>query len=121
MTPFETEGPYAIQLFGSEPEILAEGAKIACEYANPDMIDLNMGGFLKCGWTQEFTEASSQPEKTGQSSLWRGFHATCRKYSPRGKSTQGYSAAFLMNRVHSCSCCFKGMPIHIYWKILYSV
>ncbi|MBR4867192.1 MAG: tRNA dihydrouridine synthase DusB [Clostridia bacterium] len=43
MTPFETEGPYAIQLFGSEPDILAEGAKIACEYANPDMIDLNMG------------------------------------------------------------------------------
>lgn len=67
-------------------------------------------------------EASSQPEKTGQSSLWKGFHATCRKYSPRGKSTRGHSAAFLMNRVHSCcSCCFKGMPIHISWKILYSV
>lgn len=43
MTPFETEGPYAIQLFGSEPTILAEGARIACEYANPSIIDLNMG------------------------------------------------------------------------------
>ena len=71
-------------------------------------------GFLKRGWTQEFIEASSQPEKTGPSSPWRGFHTTCRKYSPRGESTWGYSAALLLNRVHSCCyCCFKGMPIHI--------
>lgn len=37
-----SERPCGIQLFGSEPEIMAEGAKIAAEY-NPDFIDINMG------------------------------------------------------------------------------
>lgn len=34
--------PAAIQLFGSEPEVMAEGAKRAMEFS-PDMIDINMG------------------------------------------------------------------------------
>ena len=32
----------AIQLFGSEPEVMAEGAQIACEYG-AKIIDINMG------------------------------------------------------------------------------
>lgn len=75
-------------------------------------------------WVDPRVHGSKQSawQKIGQRSPWRGFHTACRKYSPRGKSTRGYSAAFLMNRVHSCCyCCFKGMPIHISWKMLYSV
>ena len=36
------ERPMATQLFGDEPETMAEAAKIAAEY-NPDWIDINMG------------------------------------------------------------------------------
>lgn len=36
------ERPCGIQLFGSEPEIMAEGVKAAAEYS-PDFIDINMG------------------------------------------------------------------------------
>lgn len=36
------EGPVAIQLFGSEPEVMAEAAAIAAQ-AGPDLLDLNMG------------------------------------------------------------------------------
>ncbi len=36
------ERPMAIQLFGYEPETMAEGARIAAEY-NPAAIDINMG------------------------------------------------------------------------------
>ena len=43
MRPYENEKPFAIQLFGSEPEFMAEGARVACEYAHPDAIDINMG------------------------------------------------------------------------------
>ena len=39
----EGEQPYAVQLFGSEPEVLAEGAKIAAEVSGCQVIDLNMG------------------------------------------------------------------------------
>lgn len=38
----DAERPAGIQLFGSEPAIMAEAAKKAMEYA-PDMIDINMG------------------------------------------------------------------------------
>ena len=38
----EYERPCGIQLFGSEPEIMARAAKIAAEY-EPDFIDINMG------------------------------------------------------------------------------
>lgn len=38
----ENERPCGIQLFGSEPEIMARAAKIAAEY-EPDFIDINMG------------------------------------------------------------------------------
>ncbi len=36
------EAPFGIQLFGSEPQIMAEGAKLALRY-RPDFIDINMG------------------------------------------------------------------------------
>jgi len=36
------ERPYAIQLFGTDPDVLAEAALIA-EQKNPDWIDLNFG------------------------------------------------------------------------------
>lgn len=43
MRPFENERPFAIQLFGSEPVFMAEGARVAFAYAHPDAIDINMG------------------------------------------------------------------------------
>ncbi|MDY4784140.1 tRNA dihydrouridine synthase DusB [Pygmaiobacter massiliensis] len=34
--------PYGIQIFGAEPQTMAEGAKLVLKY-NPDFIDINMG------------------------------------------------------------------------------
>ena len=42
MTFGDKERPCGIQLFGSEPEIMARAAKIAAEY-QPDFLDINMG------------------------------------------------------------------------------
>ena len=38
----EAERPCAVQLFGSEPEVMAEAAKMALQY-KPDAIDINFG------------------------------------------------------------------------------
>ena len=35
--------PVAAQIFGHEPESMAEGARRACELCHPDVIDINMG------------------------------------------------------------------------------
>ena len=35
--------PYAIQIFGSNPDIMANAAKILCDNYNPSFIDINMG------------------------------------------------------------------------------
>lgn len=37
------ERPIAAQLFGSDPKVMAEGAKICAEEFGPDIIDINMG------------------------------------------------------------------------------
>lgn len=39
----EAEEPIAIQLFGSEPEIMAKAARIVVQLKNPPIIDINMG------------------------------------------------------------------------------
>jgi tRNA-dihydrouridine synthase B len=39
----EEERPVACQLFGSEPDIMAEAAQIIAELYKPDIIDVNMG------------------------------------------------------------------------------
>lgn len=39
----EEETPFYLQIFGSEPEIMAKGAKILAEATTPDGIDINMG------------------------------------------------------------------------------
>ncbi len=39
---YSNERPAAVQLFGYEPDVMAEAAKIAMEY-QPDIIDINMG------------------------------------------------------------------------------
>ncbi|MBR5519449.1 MAG: tRNA dihydrouridine synthase DusB, partial [Clostridia bacterium] len=39
----ETEHPSAVQIFGSEPEFLARGAKIALEMSRAEILDINMG------------------------------------------------------------------------------
>ncbi len=39
----ESEKPLAIQLFGHDPEILADAASLVVDNYKPDMIDLNMG------------------------------------------------------------------------------
>ncbi|MCR5109379.1 MAG: tRNA dihydrouridine synthase DusB [Ruminococcus sp.] len=41
-TVTDEERPMAVQLFGSEPEFMAEAVKIVLEY-EPDIIDINMG------------------------------------------------------------------------------
>ncbi len=38
----QKEHPYALQLFGSEPEAVSRAAELLCEH-NPDLIDINMG------------------------------------------------------------------------------
>ncbi len=38
----DSERPYALQLFGSEPESMADAAEMLCKY-KPDLIDINMG------------------------------------------------------------------------------
>ncbi|MDK2991892.1 MAG: tRNA-dihydrouridine synthase [Clostridiales bacterium] len=37
------EKPVAVQLFGHEPDVMAEAAKIICHNVSPDVIDINMG------------------------------------------------------------------------------
>lgn len=37
------ESPYAVQIFGHEPEVMAEGAKLALELSGADILDINMG------------------------------------------------------------------------------
>ncbi len=39
----EEETPFALQIFGSEPDIMAKGAKILVEASQPDSLDINMG------------------------------------------------------------------------------
>ncbi len=39
----ETEAPFAIQLFGNSPEVMAKAAKIAAREEGADIIDINMG------------------------------------------------------------------------------
>ena len=37
------ESPYAVQIFGHEPEVMADGAKLALELSGADILDINMG------------------------------------------------------------------------------
>ena len=37
------ESPWAVQIFGHEPEVMAEGAKLALELSGADILDINMG------------------------------------------------------------------------------
>lgn len=37
------ERPWAVQIFGHEPEVMAEGAKLALELSAADILDINMG------------------------------------------------------------------------------
>ena len=37
------ESPYAVQIFGHAPEVMAEGAKLALELSGADILDINMG------------------------------------------------------------------------------
>ena len=39
----EDERPFAVQLFGHEPEIMAEAAPLALELSGADILDINMG------------------------------------------------------------------------------
>ncbi len=39
----DEETPFALQIFGSEPDIMAKGAKILVDKTRPDSIDINMG------------------------------------------------------------------------------
>ncbi|MGI5888067.1 MAG: tRNA dihydrouridine synthase DusB [Oscillospiraceae bacterium] len=37
------ERPFGVQIFGFEPEVMAQGARIAEQHCRPDFIDINMG------------------------------------------------------------------------------
>ena len=39
----EGESPYAVQIFGHEPEVMAEAAQMALEMSGADILDINMG------------------------------------------------------------------------------
>ena len=39
----EDEHPSAVQIFGHEPEVMAEAACMALEYSGADILDINMG------------------------------------------------------------------------------
>ena len=39
----EDDAPLAVQIFGHEPEIMVEGARLALEISNADIVDINMG------------------------------------------------------------------------------
>jgi len=43
----ETERPIAIQIFGSQPEVMADAARIVEQRFKPDIIDLNLGCSVK--------------------------------------------------------------------------
>ncbi len=43
LTSDPRQGPWAVQLFGHDPQTLAAAAKIVVQECQPDMIDLNMG------------------------------------------------------------------------------
>lgn len=44
LMPIESEPrPFGVQLFGGEPDLMAEAARIALERSSPDLIDLNYG------------------------------------------------------------------------------
>ena len=43
LQPFPGEGPFAVQIFGSDPVCMAEAAQIAQELSGADVVDLNMG------------------------------------------------------------------------------
>lgn len=39
----ENERPIGVQIFGSDPEVVSQAAKIVCERFNPDILDINYG------------------------------------------------------------------------------
>ena len=43
LAPFPGEGPFAAQIFGSDPVCMAEAAQIAAQVSGADFIDINMG------------------------------------------------------------------------------
>ena len=43
LQPFPGEGPFAVQIFGSDPVCMAEAAQIAQELSGAEVVDLNMG------------------------------------------------------------------------------
>ena len=43
LLPFPGEGPFAVQIFGSDPACMAQAAQIAAELSGADVVDINMG------------------------------------------------------------------------------
>ena len=43
LLPGPGEGPFAVQIFGCEPEIMAEGARLALAMSKAQVVDINMG------------------------------------------------------------------------------
>jgi len=43
LRPFPGEGPFAVQIFGSDPACMAEAAEIAIGLTGADVLDINMG------------------------------------------------------------------------------
>lgn len=43
LTKEDTQGAYAVQIFGSDEKSMAEGAKIAADMSGADILDINMG------------------------------------------------------------------------------
>lgn len=43
LQPFSGEHPFAVQIFGSDPDCMAQAAQIAVEQSGADVLDINMG------------------------------------------------------------------------------
>ena len=67
LRPFEGEHPFAVQIFGSEPECMAEAAGRALELSGADVLDINMGCPMpKIAGNGDGSALMKDPDKAGR-------------------------------------------------------
>ena len=67
LRPFEGEHPFAVQIFGSDPECMAEAAGRALELSGADILDINMGCPMpKIAGNGDGSALMKDPDKAGR-------------------------------------------------------